>query len=100
MFHFIIKFFKNESDMCETEAVVVSISLILPVAASFCKYQAHSEKKVGRHSKIKSRGPCEKYKKYHLTGGECYYLVDEEIVGCNCSWLYGGKRCEKYMWWD
>ena len=86
--------------MCETKAVVVSISLILLVAASFCIYQAHTEKKVGHQSKIKSQGPCEnEYKKYCLNGGECYYLVDEDILGCNCTWLYGGKRCEKYLLW-
>ena len=87
--------------MCETKAVVVSISLILLVAVSFCIYQAHTENKVGHHSKIKIQGPCEnEYKKYCLNGGECYYLFDEDIVGCNCTWLYRGKRCEKYMWWD
>ena len=87
--------------MCETKAVVVSKSLILLVAASFCIYQAQTENKVGHHSKIKSQGPCEnEYKKFFFNGGECYYLVDEDIVGCNCTWFYGGKRCEKYMWWD
>ena len=87
--------------MCETKAVVVSISIILLVAASFCINQAHTENKVGHHSKIKTQGTCEKeYKMYCLSGGECYYLVNEDIVGCNCTWLYGGKRCEKYMWWD
>ena len=86
--------------MCETKTVVVSISLILLLAASFCVYQAHSENKVGHHSKIKSQGLCEKeYKKYCSNGGECY-LVDEENVGFICAWLYGGKRCEKYIWWD
>ena len=87
--------------MCEAKAVVVSISLILLVAASFCIYQTQTEYKVGHHSKIKGQGPCEnEYKMYCLNGDECYYLVDEDIVGCNCAWLYGGKRCEKYMWWD
>ena len=87
--------------MCETKAVVVLISLILLVAAGFGKYEALTEYKVGHQSKIKSQGPCEKeYKKYCLNGGDYYYLVDEVIVGCNCTWLYGGKRCEKYMWWD
>ena len=87
--------------MCETKAVVVSISLILLVAASFCIYQAHTENKVGHRSKIKSQGPCEnEYKKNCLNGGECYYLVDENVVGCNYTWFYGGERCEKYMWWD
>ena len=87
--------------MCETKAVVVSISLILLVAASFCIYQAHAENKVGHHSKIKSQGPCKnEYKKYCLNGGKCYFLNDEGIVGCNCTWLYAGKRCEKDMWWD
>ena len=87
--------------MCETKAVVVSISIISLVAASFCIYQAQTENKVGHYSKITSQGPCEnEYKKYCLNGGECYYLVDEDIVGCKCTWFYGGKRCEKYMWWD
>ena len=69
--------------MCETKAVVISIYLILLVAASFCMYQAHKEKKVEHHSKNKSQGPCEnEYKKYCLIGGGCYYLVDEDTVGC------------------
>ena len=73
--------------MCETKAVVVSISLILLVAAIFCIYQAHTENKMGGHSEIKSESPCEKeYKKYCMNEGECYYLVDEDIVACNCTW--------------
>ena len=86
--------------MCETKAVVLSISLILLVAASFCIYQAHTENKVGQHTEIKSESPCEKeFKKYCMNGGECYYLVDEDILACNCTWLYGGERYERYMWW-
>ena len=86
--------------MCETKAVVLSISLVLLVAASFRIYQAHTETKVGQHREIKSESPCEKeYKKYCMNGGECYYIVDENIVACNCTWLSGGKRSEKYMWW-
>ena len=34
--------------MCETKAVVVSISFTLLVAASFCLYQPHTEHKVGQ----------------------------------------------------
>ena len=87
--------------MFEAKAVVVSTSIILLVAASFCIHQAHTENKVGHHSKIKNQGPCEnEYKRYGLNGGEGFYLVDEDIVGCNCTWLYGGKRREKYVWWD
>ena len=74
--------------MCAMKAIVVSISLILLVAASFCIYQAHTEKKLGHKNKIKSQGPSDnKYKKFCLNGGDCYYLVDEDIVGCNCIWL-------------
>ena len=87
--------------MCETKAVVVLISLFSLVAASFCINQAQTEYKVGHHRKIKSQGPCEnEYKNYYLNGGECYYLIEEDIVSCNCAWLNGGKRCEKYMWLD
>ena len=72
--------------MFETKAVVVSISIILLVAAIFCIYQAQTVNNVGHHSRIKSQGPCEnEYKKYCLNGGKCYYLVDDDIVGCNCA---------------
>ena len=81
--------------MCEIETVLIVAALLL-AATGFCIYQVNSEKKVGHHSEIKSESPCEKeYKKHCLNGGECYYLV-EDIVACNCIWLYGGKRCEKY----
>ena len=75
--------------MCETKAVVVSMSKISVVAASYGPpYQAHTENKVGYYSKIKSQGPFEnEYKKCCSNGGECYYLVDEDFVGCNCTWL-------------
>ena len=84
--------------MCEIKTVIIVAALLLAVTG-LCIYQVETEKKVGHYSEIKSEGPCEKeYKKYCLNGGECFYLVDEDIVACNCTWMYGGKRCEKYMW--
>ena len=83
--------------MCEIKTVLI-VAVLLLAAAGFYTYQVNP--KVGQHSAIKSENPCEKeYIKYCMNGGECYYLVHEDIVACNCTWLYGGKRCEKYMWW-
>ena len=74
------------------------VAVFLLAAASFYTYQVYP--KVGQHSEIKSESPCENvYKKFCMHGGECYYLADEDIVDCNCTCLYGGKRCEKYTWW-
>ena len=85
--------------MCEIKTELIVADLLL-AAAGFYKYQVNSETEVGQHSGIKSERPFEKEnKKYCLKGGECYYRVDEDIVACNCTWLYGGKRCKKYMWW-
>ena len=85
--------------MCETKTLLNFAALRL-AATGFYIYQVNSEKKLGHHSETKSESPCEKeYRKYCLNGGECYYLVDEDNVACNCTWLYGGKLCEKYMWW-
>ena len=71
---------------------VINVAVLLIAVTGFCIYQVKSEKKVGQHSEIKSESPCEKeYKKYCMNGGECYYLVDEDIVARNCTWLYGGK---------
>ena len=82
--------------MCEIKTVLVSFCFILVVAASFCIHRVYPAKKVRQHCEIKVQNPCEnEYKDYCLNCGECYYLVDEDIVGCNCAWLYGRKGCEK-----
>ena len=84
--------------MCEINTVPLAAAL-LSAAIGFCN-QVNSDKKEGHHSEIKSESPCEKeYKKQCLNGGECYNPVDEHNVACNGTWLYGRKRCEKYMWW-
>ena len=78
--------------MCEIKTVLIVAALLL-AATGLCIYQVNSETKVGQHSEIESEGPCEKeYKKHCLNGGECFYLVDENIVACNCTWMCGGKR--------
>ena len=85
--------------MCEIKTVLI-VAVLLLAAAGFYKYQLNSEMKMGQHSENESECPCEKEdKKYCLNGGECDYLVDEDIVACICTWFYRGKRCEKYMWW-
>ena len=88
------------SDMCLIKAILLSLSLFLPVAASFCIYQAYTGKKVRHHSKIKSQGRCaNQYKKCCLNGGEHFNLNDEDIVSYKSTMLCGGKRCERYIWW-
>ena len=85
--------------MFEIKTVLI-VAVLLIAATGFCIHQVFSEKKVGHHSDVKTEGPCGKdHKKYCLNGGECYYPVGEDIVDCNCAWLYGGQRCEKYIWW-
>ena len=87
--------------MCEMKTVLVSLCLILLVIASFCMYWVYPEKNMGQNSEIKIQNPCEiEYRKCCLNGGEYYYIIDEDIVGCDCTWVYGGKRCECYMWWN
>ena len=84
--------------MCEIKTLL-NVAVLLLAATGLCIYQVKSEMKVEQHSEIKSESPCEKeYKKYCINGGECFYLVYEDIAACNCTWMYGGKRCEKYLW--
>ena len=83
--------------MCEIKTVLIVAALLL-AATGFYIYQVNA--KVGHYSEIKIESPCGKeYKKYCMNGSDSYYLVDEDLVACNCTWLYRGKRCEKYMWW-
>ena len=54
--------------MCEIETVLTVAALLL-AATVFNIYQVKLEKKVKRHSEIKSENPCEKeYKKYGMDG--------------------------------
>ena len=93
-----IIFLENQSNMCETKTFLVSLSSILLLAASFCIYQAHTQNKVGESNGIKNQRVCENvYKNYCSNAAECYYLVDEDSVGCKCAILYAGKRCKKYL---
>ena len=72
--------------MCEIKTVSI-VAVLLIAAAGFYTYQVNSETKVAQHREIKSESPCEKqHKKYCLSGGEGYYLVDEDIVACKCTW--------------
>ena len=87
--------------MFEMKTVVVFVCLILLGTASFCTYWVYPEKKMGQPSEIKIQNLCEnEQKKFCLNGGECYFLTDEFIAGCNCTCFCGRKRCEKYMWWS
>ena len=96
VFCFNISFFKQSSDMCEIKTVL-NVAALLLAGNGFCIYQINSEKNVGHKSHLKSESACEKeYRGHCLNGGERFYLIDEDIVGCNCTWLYGRKRCEKY----
>ena len=80
--------------MCEIKTVLIAAALIL-AATGFCKYQVNSEKKVDSIAKSKVKVLAKNgTKKFCLNGGECYYLNDGDIVGCKCTWLCGGKRCE------
>ena len=72
--------------MCEIKTASI-VAVLLLVAAGF--YTCQVNPKVGQHREIKSKSPCEKESKnYCMNGGECYYLVDEDIVACICTWLY------------
>ena len=70
--------------MCETKTVLI-VAVLLLAATGFCIYQANSKKIVGHYSEIQSEFLAKEYKKYCLNGSECYYLVDEDIVPCNCT---------------
>ena len=75
--------------MREIKTVLI-VEAFLLAATGFCIYQKNSEKKMGHHSGIESENPCEReHKKFSLNGGECFYLDDEDIVACNCTWLDG-----------
>ena len=92
VFHFVISFLKTR----QTKETIVSLSFFLVVASTFCINQAHTENKVGHQGEIKSQDPREhEYKKCCLNGGECFYLDDKGIIGCEYSWWYGRKRYEK-----
>ena len=70
--------------MSETKTVLIVAALLL-AAMGLCIYQVKTEKKWDTIAKSKVKVLAKKYKKYCLNGGECFYLVDEDIAACNCT---------------
>ena len=77
---------------------VIFVAAFLLAATGFCTFFYQVKPKMGHHGEIKSESPCVKeYKKFCMNGDKRFYLADENIAACNCTSMYGGKRCEKYM---
>ena len=38
-------------------------------------------------------------KGYCRSGGICFIVGDVGVIACQCPNPYGGKRCEKYLWY-
>ena len=39
------------------------------------------------------------YEGYCINGGRCYVQEDANVPACICRGEYGGKRCEKFLWY-
>ena len=86
--------------MCEIKTILVSVCLIILVTASFCLNCVHSEKKSGTTERTQSTKSLRRKYKDKCLNAECYYMLKEAIVGCNCSGLHKRERCEKKFWWS
>ena len=66
---------------------------------NYLKVQFKVFKKVRTTEKMgRNPDPClEEYKDYCMNEGECFSHVEENIIGCLCPPLYGGKRCDKFL---
>ena len=77
--------------MCETIAKV-SVALIIGLNVSLFVYQVNTTESVGQNLDPGAR----ENKNYCMNQGECFSYVEENIIGCLCPPLYGGKRSEKF----
>ena len=41
----------------------------------------------------------EEFTGYCMNGGYCFYLKEQQTVACESPELYGGKKCEKFLWY-
>ena len=66
-------------------------------ASSFDYYDYYAED--DNSTKLISVTCSDKFEGYCLNGGLCIYLEEEFTAACICTGGYGGKRCEKYLWY-
>ena len=79
--------------MCELKRVLVFVGF--SVAESLRNNWIHKEKKVWQQSKNKFENPCEiDYEAFGLNA-DCYYFLNEDILGCNSSIYFGKKTMRK-----
>ena len=89
--------------MLRTKTILVFLTIVLPVAASFCIHQVHTEKKWGLESEINRPSHFENVeKKFCFNGCDCYYPKDEHIVGCNYVGCVEQNvvKTESHTWWS
>ena len=80
--------------MCETIAKIVG-ALIAVMTVSLFIDQVKTTEKVQQNL-----DSCAKENKdYCMNEGECFSYVEENIIDCISPPLYGGKRCDNFLWW-
>ena len=79
--------------MCENIAKVV-VTLISGLNVSLLIYQVNTTENVGQNL-----DPCAtQYNDYCMNEGEGFRYVEENIIGCLCPPLYGGKHSDRFLW--
>ena len=80
--------------------MVLIVAALLLAASRFGIYQQIQKKSGALQRNQKWKSLRKRVQRVLFERWRVLLPIDKDIVGCNCTWLSGGKRCEKYMWWD
>ena len=78
--------------------VLLTFTFIVAILTTQILLITNSQNETTNNSGNNTDSCSEEFTGYCMNGGYCYYLEEQQTVACECPELYGGKRCEKFLW--
>ena len=78
--------------------VILTFTFIVAILTTPILLITNSQNETTNNSGNNTDSCPEAFTGYCMNGGYCYYLEEQQTVACERPELYGGKRCEKFLW--
>ena len=79
--------------------VLLTSTFIVAILTTAILLIANSDNETTNNSGSNTHSCPDEFTGYYMIDGYCNYLEGQQTVMCEIPDLYGGKRCEKCLWY-
>ena len=77
--------------------VIFTFTFIVAILTTPILIITNSHNETTNNSRNNTDSCPEEFTGYCMNGGYCDNLEEQQTVACECTELYGGKKCEKFL---